>query len=112
MPPEDRKRKKPICVFRTLWPNFEQLCTTQEQNKEEHKPQRLLAESKARISMPKFRKCFRDFYNIGNKILSFQSEPVCAKKTCTNYSIGRDQDEAEIQYDFPKMKNVKRCQPV
>ena len=26
-------------------------------------------------------------------------EPVCAKQTRPNYSVGSDQDEAEIQYD-------------
>ena len=37
-------------------PNFEQLCTTREQDKEKYKPRRLFAERKARISMPKFGK--------------------------------------------------------
>ena len=35
-------------------PNFEQLCTTREQDKEKYKLRRLFAERKARISMPKF----------------------------------------------------------
>ena len=34
-----------------------------------------------------------------NKIFGFQFEPVCVKQTCPNYSIGSDQNEAEIQYD-------------
>ena len=25
-------------------------------------------------------------------------EPVCAKETCRNYSVGSDQDEIEIQF--------------
>ena len=34
-----------------------------------------------------------------NKSLDFQFEPVCAKQTRPNYSVGSDQGEAEIQYD-------------
>ena len=34
-----------------------------------------------------------------NKILNFQFGPLYAKQTCPNYSVGSDQDEAEIQYD-------------
>ena len=34
-----------------------------------------------------------------NKILDFQFEHVCAKQTRPNYSVGSDQDKAEIQYD-------------
>ena len=41
----------------------------------------------------------REYYNMENKIYGFQSEPVCLKQTCPNYSVGIDQDEAEIQYD-------------
>ena len=37
-------------------------------------------------------------YNMKNKILDFQFEAVCAKQTPPNYSVGSDQDEAEIQY--------------
>ena len=34
-----------------------------------------------------------------NKILDFQFGPVCANQTRPNYSVGNEQDEAEIQYD-------------
>ena len=34
-----------------------------------------------------------------NKILFFQFGPVRAKQTRPNYSVGSNQDEAEIQYD-------------
>ena len=34
-----------------------------------------------------------------NKIFDFQFGPVCANQTRPNYSVGNDQDEAEIQYD-------------
>ena len=33
------------------------------------------------------------------KILDFQFEPVCAKQTHPNYTVGSDQDEAETKYD-------------
>ena len=34
-----------------------------------------------------------------NKLLDFWFETVHTKQTCPNYSVGSDQDEAEIQYD-------------
>ena len=40
-----------------------------------------------------------EYYNMENKILDFQFEPMCTKQTCPNYSVGSDQDETEIQYD-------------
>ena len=53
-----------------------------------------------------------------NKNLDFQLEPVCAKQTRPNYSVGSNQDQTEIQYDrwstqeCATVKNVKRCQPL
>ena len=40
-----------------------------------------------------------EYYNMENKILDFQFEPMCTKQTHPNYSVGSDQDETEIQYD-------------
>ena len=40
-----------------------------------------------------------EYYNMENNILDFQFEPVCAKQARPNYSVGSNQDEAEIQYD-------------
>ena len=40
-----------------------------------------------------------EYYNMENKIINFQFGPVCANQTHPNYSIGSEQDEAEIQYD-------------
>ena len=40
-----------------------------------------------------------EYYNMENKILDFQFGPVCANQTRPNYSVGSDQDEAEIQHD-------------
>ena len=41
----------------------------------------------------------REYYNMENKIFGFQFEPMCIKQTHPNYSVGSDQDEAEIQYE-------------
>ena len=41
----------------------------------------------------------RKYCKMENKILGFQFEPVCDKQTRQNYSVGSDQDEAEIQHD-------------
>ena len=40
-----------------------------------------------------------EYYNMGIKIFNFQFGPVCANQTRPDYSVGSDQDEAEIQYD-------------
>ena len=40
-----------------------------------------------------------EHYTMENKVLDFQFELECAKQTRRNYSVGSDQDEAEIQYD-------------
>ena len=46
-----------------------------------------------------------------NKILNFQFGPVCANQICPNYSVGSEQDEAEIQYGVHQngatVENVK-----
>ena len=38
-----------------------------------------------------------EYYNMENKILDFQFGPVCANQTRPNYSVGSEQDEAQIQ---------------
>ena len=58
------------------------------------------------------------YYNMENKILDFQFEPVYAKQTRENYSVESDQDEAEssmtdgVHKNGATVKNMKRCQPV
>ena len=39
----------------------------------------------------------QEYYNMENKILDFQFGPVCANQTRPNYSVGSEQDEAQIQ---------------
>ena len=40
-----------------------------------------------------------EYYNMENKIVDFQFGPVCANQIRPNCSVGREQDEEEIQYD-------------
>ena len=52
------------------------------------------------------------YYNMENKILDFQFTPVCTNQTRPNYSVGSEQDEAEIQYDRwsrPEWGNCEKC---
>ena len=54
-----------------------------------------------------------EYYNMENKILNFQFGPVCANQTRPNYSVGSDQDEAEIQYDrwsTQEWSNCEKCE--
>ena len=45
-----------------------------------------------------------------NKIHGFQFEPVCTKQTHPNYSVGSDQDGAEIQCDRLSTKEWCNCE--
>ena len=48
-----------------------------------------------------------------NKIIDFQFEPVCVNQIRPNYSVGSEQDEAEIQYDqwnTPEWCNCEKCE--
>ena len=52
----------------------------------------------------------REYYNMGNKILGFHCGLVCTKQTRPNYSVGSDQDEAEIQYDRLSAQEQCNCE--
>ena len=56
----------------------------------------------------------REYYDMENKILSFQLEPVCTKQTHPNYSLESNQDDAEIQqHDRLSTKewcNYEKCE--
>ena len=72
-------------------------------------------ECKARTSMPKFGSLSGEYYNIENKILNFPFGPVCANQIRPNYSVGSEQDEAEIQYDqwsTPEWCNCEKCEDI
>ena len=52
-----------------------------------------------------------EYYNMENKILNFQFEPVCTKQNSPNYSVGSNQDE--IQYDrwsTQEWYNCEKCE--
>ena len=40
-----------------------------------------------------------EYYNMETKIFGFQFGPLCANQTHPNYTVGSEQDEAEILYD-------------
>ena len=45
-----------------------------------------------------------------DKILHFQFQPMCTKQTRPNYSVGSNQDEAEIQFDRLSTKEWYNCE--
>ena len=49
----------------------------------------------------------KEFYIMENEIFSFQFEPVWIKQTRPNYSVGRNQDEVDIQYD--RLNTLEWC---
>ena len=56
-----------------------------------------------------------EYHNMENKILVFQFGPVCSNQTHPNYSVGSEQDEAEIQYDRwskPEWCNCEKCEKI
>ena len=81
-------------------------------------PENFLRNAKQEFPCQSLESFSGQYYNMENKILNFQFEPVCAKQTHPNYSAGSDHDEAKIQYDrrsihqnSATVKNVKRCKP-
>ena len=55
------------------------------------------------------------YYSMENKILDFLFGPVCANQTCPNYSVGSEQNEAEIQCDqwsTPEWCNCEKCEKI
>ena len=62
-------------------------------------PKNLLRNTRQEFPCQSLKSFSGEYYNMENKILDIQFEPVCVKQTHPNYSVGSDQDEAEIQYD-------------
>ena len=62
-------------------------------------PKNFLRNAKQEFSCQSLESLCGECYDMENKILDFQFEPVRAKQTHPNYSVGSDQDEAEIQHD-------------
>ena len=75
-------------------------------------PKNFLQNTKQELSCQSLEDFSGEYCNMKNKILNFQFGLVCANKTHPNYSVGIDQDEAEIQYDWwstPKWCNCEKC---
>ena len=51
-----------------------------------------------------------EYSNMENEIFGFQFEPMCVKQTCPNYSVGSNQDEADIQCDRLSMLEWCNCE--
>ena len=62
-------------------------------------PENFLRNAKQEFPCQNLKSFSGEYYNMEKKILDFQFGPLCANQTRPNYSVGSDQDEAEIQYD-------------
>ena len=62
-------------------------------------PENFLRNAKQEFPCQSLESFSEEYYNMENKILDFQFGPVCANQTRPNYSVGSEQDEAEIQYN-------------
>ena len=76
-------------------------------------PKDFLQDAKLKFTCQSLESFSREYYNMENKILGFQFEPVCVKQTCPNYSVGSNQHEAEIQYgrlSAQEWYNCEKCE--
>ena len=76
-------------------------------------PENFLRNAKQEFPCPRVESFSGEYCNMENKILDFQFEPVCAKQTHPNCSVGSDQGEAEIQYDrwsTQEWRNCEKCE--
>ena len=76
-------------------------------------PENFLRNAKQEFPCQSLESFSGEYYNMENKILDFQFEPVCAKQTHPNYTVGSDQDEAETKYDWwntQKSCNFEKCE--
>ena len=78
-------------------------------------PENFLRNVKQEFPCPSLESFSEEYSNMENKILDFQSGPVCSNQTCPNYSVGSEQDEAEIHYDrwsTPEWCNCEKCEMI
>ena len=75
-------------------------------------PKNLLQNTRQEFPCQSLKSFSGEYYNMGNKILDVQFEPVCAKQTHPKYSVGSDQDEAEIHMTDGVHKNgaTEKCE--
>ena len=73
-------------------------------------PENFLRNAKQEFPCQSLESFSGEYYSMENKILDFQFGLVCAKQTCPNYSVGSNQDEAEIQYDQCSTQEWRNCE--
>ena len=76
MPPENRKKSVYASWVHTMYKN---------NIKKNMNLQNVLRNAKQEFSCKSLENFSGEYYSLGNKILDFQFEPVCAKQTCPNY---------------------------
>ena len=69
-------------------------------------PENFLRNAKQEFPCQSLESFSGECYNMKNKI-DFQFGPVCANQARQNYSVGSDQDEAEIQWC-----NCEKCEKI
>ena len=62
-------------------------------------PENFLQDAKQEFLCQSLESFSGEYCNMENEMLDFQFGPVCDKQFHPDYSVGSDQDEAEIQYD-------------
>ena len=78
-------------------------------------PENILLNAKQEFPCQSLESFSEEYYNTENKILDFQFGPVCANQTHPNYSVGSEQDEAEIQYNqwsTPEWCTCEKCEKI
>ena len=100
--PGRRKRQKVYTCLGYVLTNFWTIMYYIHENKIEknidHK--NFLQNAKQEFSCKSLESFSGKYYNMENKILDCQFEPVCTKQTHPNYSVGSNRDEGKIQYDW------------
>ena len=78
-------------------------------------PENLLRKAKQEFLCQSLESFSGGYYNMENEMLDFQFGRVCGNQTRPNYSVGYEEDEAEIQYDrwsTPEWWNCEKCEKI
>ena len=62
-------------------------------------PKSFLRNAKQEFPCQRLESFSGEYYNMEYKILDLQFRPVCTNQIRPNYSVGSEEDEAELQYD-------------
>ena len=92
MRPQNRKRQRSYTRLGNVLTNFWTTVLHENKIRKNIDPEDFLGNAKQKFPRQSLESFSREYYNMENKILGFQFEPVCAKQTCPNYSVGSDQD--------------------